>query len=349
MSFFREALKRILFGCLLLSINCFAEVNNNSSIVKKLNDISRATNSIIGVSAIYLETNQKVSYNGNVPFFMASTIKVPIAVAFLHRVDENQDSLDHVVRLSNNNSIPGSGSLYHSLNKGYVDISLGKLLRLMLTISDNSASDAILREVNGPVTVSRMLHAYGLDHIMVRRSLLHILVDENGANPDVLNQSHTSKYLEKIFGQVPIAKKLFAWKQFQNDPRDTTTPDDMVMLLVKLYNRELLSDDSTDLLLGIMERCQTGKTRIKKLLPSGTKVAHKTGSWAIYSRNILKHPGSKQLFRFASDVGIISLPRDQGHIVIAVYVKSRGVSDHVRSRAIALASRAVYDHLTRNG
>jgi beta-lactamase class A len=74
------------------------------------------------------------------------------------------------------------------------------------------------------------------------------------------------------------------------------------------------------------------------------KVAHKTGTWAISEQDYLRYPGSNKLFRFASDVGIITLPHNKGHIAIAVYVKSRSVSDYTRSRAIALASRAVYDH-----
>jgi beta-lactamase class A len=94
----------------------------------------------------------------------------------------------------------------------------------------------------------------------------------------------------------------------------------------------------------IMEKCRTGRSRIKGLLPPQVKVAHKTGTWAIHEQDYLRYPGSKQLFRFASDVGIITLPKNRGHIAIAVYVKSKSASDYPRSRAIALSSRAVYDH-----
>ena len=50
------------------------------------------------------------------------------------------------------------------------------------------------------------------------------------------------------------------------------------------------------------------------------------------------------MFRFASDVGIITLPNNKGHVAIAVYVKSKSASDYPRSRSIALTSRAIYDY-----
>jgi beta-lactamase class A len=100
--------------------------------------------------------------------------------------------------------------------------------------------------------------------------------------------------------------------------------------------------------MGIMEQCRTGRSRIKGLLPANVKVAHKTGTWAIDEPEYLRYPGSKELFRFASDVGIITLPNGKGHIAIAVYVKSKSASDYPRSRSIALASRAVYDYFMQH-
>jgi beta-lactamase class A len=121
----------------------------------------------------------------------------------------------------------------------------------------------------------------------------------------------------------------------------------MAKLLVKLYKKQVLSDSSTQLVLDIMTQCRTGRSRIRGLLPSHVKVAHKTGTWSIYEQDYLRYPGSKALYRFASDVGIITLPQNKGHIAIAIYVKSKSASDYPRSRAIALASRAIYDHFMK--
>ena len=331
------------FFCSLLSIHSFA-AKPSAYLTQKIHDIEKKSNTIIGMSAIYIEGNQTISYNGKQRFFMASTIKLPIALAFLHRVDEKKESLSRVVPLTSKNSVPGSGYLYHMFEKKQVNMSLEQILKYMMRNSDNSASDTILRAANGPENVTKRMSALGFNNILINRSILEILLDTNHVDHANLKTPRPVVAWQKAFNSVPIEQKASAWQRFQNDVRDTTTPDDMAKLLVKIYKKQALSESSTKLLMDIMEKCRTGRSRIKGLLPPQVKVAHKTGSWAIHEQNYLRYPGSKKLYRFASDVGIITLPKNKGHIAIAVYVKSKSASDYPRSRAIALSSRAVYDH-----
>ncbi|HWD98544.1 MAG TPA: serine hydrolase, partial [Bryobacteraceae bacterium] len=81
-------------------------------------------------------------------------------------------------------------------------------------------------------------------------------------------------------------------------------------------------------LLDIMERCQTGKSRIKGMLPEGTDVAHKTGS----------------LGGVVNDVGVITLPNGLGHVAIAVFVKGFTKKEEDAARTIAEISRTIYDY-----
>lgn len=331
------------FCCFVFSTNGLAS-NSDVDLAKKIAAIEKKSNTIMGITAIYIEQDKVVTHNSTQRFFMASTIKLPIALAFLHRVDEKKDSLTRVIRLDAKNSVPGSGSLYHLFEKKTINMSLQQILKYMLINSDNSASDTILQAANGPKSVAKRMGALGFKNISINRSILEILLDTNHVNHSFLKKSHPVFSLQKAFNSVPLEKKKLAWQRFENDMRDTTTPEDMAKLLVKVYKKEALSEASTDLLLNIMEGCRTGRSRIKGLLPAHVKVAHKTGTWAISEQKYLKYPGSQKLFRFASDVGIITLPNNKGHIAIAVYVKSQAASDYSRSRAIALASRAIYDH-----
>lgn len=332
-----------LLCCSIFSISCFA-APNEVELTKKISAIEKKTNAVLGMTAIYIEKNTVINHNSNQRFFMASTIKLPIALAFLQRVDEKKDSLNHVVKLDMNNSVPGSGTLYHAFEKKRINMSLQQILTYMLSNSDNSASDTILQRVNGPKYVKKRMDALGFKNILINRSILEMFLDSNHVDHRFLQQHRSVFSWKKIFNSIPLQQKVLAWQRFEKDKRDTTTPDDMAKLLVKLYKKEVLSDSSTHLLMNIMEKCRTGRSRIKGLLPGNVKVAHKTGTWAIGEQNYLKYPASKKLFRFASDVGIITLPNNKGHIAIAVYVKSQAASDYTRSRAIALASRAVYDH-----
>lgn len=333
----------LLFLCLGFSANCIAS-NSDADISKKIKAIEKKSNAVIGITAIYIEKNKIVTHNGKMPFFMASTAKLPIAVTFLHRIDEKKDSLNRMIKLDSHNSVPGSGSLYYLFEKKPLNMSLKQILNRMLIHSDNSASDTILREATGPSAVTQRMAALGCKNITVNRSILETFVDTNAVDHSLLKKPLPVFTWQKKFNSVPLAKKASAWQRFQNDKRDTTTSDDMAALLVKLQKRQALSKNSTDILMNIMHNCRTGRSRIRGLLPANIKVAHKTGTWAIYEPDYLRYPGSKKLYRFASDVGIITLPKNKGHIAIAVYVKSKSSNDYPRSRAIALTSRAVYDY-----
>jgi len=332
-----------LFFLILAPLGSFAG-GVNEDLNNKIRDIEKKNNVIIGLSAVHIEKNEVISHNSKIPFFMASTIKLPIAVAFLQRVDEKKDSLNRRVVLDTNNSVPGSGTLYHMFEKKRLTISLKQVLNYMMKNSDNSASDTILHEVQGPVYVTKRMLALGFKNIYVNRSILEMLLDTNHISHEYLKDRQPVFSLEKKFNSTPPAIKALAWERFENDIRDTTTPDEMAQLLVKIHNKEALSEESTSVLLDIMEKCRTGRSRIKGLLPANVKVAHKTGTWAIGEQNYLRYPGSKNLYRFASDVGIITLPQNRGHIALAVYVKSKDASDYRRARSIALVSRAIYDH-----
>lgn len=348
-SFSRRLNKKPLcmFCCLWLSVSCFA-ANGNDELAKKIHDIEKKSNTIMGVTAIHIEKGKIISHNSNKHFFMASTIKVPIAIAFLNRVDKNKDSLNRHITLNTNYSVPGSGHLYHLFEKKNLSMSTQQILKHMLINSDNSASDAILLAANGPESVTKRMYNLGLKNMSINRSILEMFMDTNHVDHSLLKEHRPVLSWKRIFNKVPLQQKVLAWKRFQKDSRDTTTPEDMAKLLVKLYKKQVLSEENTRLLIHIMEQCRTGRSRIKGLLPSHVKVAHKTGTWAIDEQNYLKYPGSKELFRFVSDVGIITLPHNKGHIAIAVYVKSKAASDQTRSRAIALTSRAIYDHFMKS-
>lgn len=336
--------KKWLFALLSAIISCSALAISETDLARKIHAIEKKNKTIIGITAIHIEQNSKVSHNSTQRFFMASTIKVPIALAFLHRVDKKQESLNRIIKMNTRNSVPGSGSLYHVFERKQTNMSLHQILKHMLINSDNSASDTILHTAKGPSYVTQFMNVLGFKNIVINRSIMEMFLDTNHVDHALLKQAKSVFSWQKIFNSVPLNQKVNSWQRFQKDNRDTTTPDEMAQLLVKLQQKKILSDSSTDLVLKIMEQCRTGRSRIKGLLPAHVKVAHKTGTWAIYEPDYLRYSASKQLFRFASDVGIITLPNNKGHVAIAVYVKSRSASDYPRSRSIALASKAVFDY-----
>jgi beta-lactamase class A len=114
---------------------------------------------------------------------------------------------------------------------------------------------------------------------------------------------------------------------FDDDPRDTTTPDSMVLLLAKIAQDQALSPGSTEVIMSAMKRDTTGLNRLRAMLPPEVVVADKTGT----------------IGGTVNDVGIIELPGSRGRVAIAVYVKKIG-SDQ-REKVIAQIARCVYDYM----
>jgi beta-lactamase class A len=162
------------------------------------------------------------------------------------------------------------------------------LMARMLIHSDNVATDILLKDIGGP----RALHSW---------------LQDNGV---------AGLHVDRTIAQLLSAKRDL-W-----DRRDSTTPTAMVDLLRRIYKAELIKPDSRNYLLDLMARCETGKNRMKALLPTGVTVEHKTGT----------------LTGLADDVGFITMP--DGHR-IAVAIFTRGGTD--RPRTIAEATRAIYD------
>ncbi|HEY4070940.1 MAG TPA: serine hydrolase, partial [Sphingomicrobium sp.] len=116
--------------------------------------------------------------------------------------------------------------------------------------------------------------------------------------------------------------------KFDDDPRDTSTPNAMAQLLERIYTGKALSPASTKLLGEIQERNTTGKARIRARLPNGTVVAEKTGTIG----------GS------VNNVGVITLPGNAGKLIVAVFIKKSSRPFEDRERVIADISRALYDY-----
>jgi len=162
------------------------------------------------------------------------------------------------------------------------------LMRRMLVHSDNRATDILLADLGGPSAVHDWLQANGIKGLRVDRNISELL-----------------------------RSKRDLW-----DRRDSSTPVAMVDLLKRLYKAELIKPQSRNYLLDLMAQCQTGRNRMKAMLPSGTPVEHKTGT----------------LDGLADDVGFITMP--DGHRV-AVAIFTRGGNN--RPQTIAQAARVIYD------
>lgn len=170
--------------------------------------------------------------------------------------------------------------------------SARSLIEAMMIRSDNHATDILMRDLGGPKTLHNWLTQQGVTGIRIDRNIAQLL-----RSPRDL------------------------W-----DVRDSSTPKAMVELLSKIDSGKLLRPESRSYLLNVMARCQTGKNRMRALLPRWARVEHKTGT----------------LNGYTSDVGFITL-HDGRRIAVAFF--ARGGNN--RPATIAWAARAIYDSFSR--
>jgi beta-lactamase class A len=310
----------------ILAIRLSGAGSDTDRLEREVVRLAKITDGVVGLSALHIESNRRLTLHGEDRFPMASSFKVPIAVQLLARVDHGEVRLDQMVNIEPHDLHPGSGTLTSLFSKPGVSLSVRNLLELMLLISDNSATDIVLRLAGGPEAVTAKMRNLGIAGIDVNRPTVNLIADCVGATLPPENE-WVPEVFDRLFDAVPAEQVKQARDRFNQDPRDTAQPTAMGTLLEKIYQKRLHKPATADLLLDILYRCRTGEARIKGILPPGTEVAHKTGT----------------IGGTVNDVGIINLPDDAGHVVLALFVK-QGTKSEASERAIAQISRAIYDY-----
>jgi beta-lactamase class A len=302
----------------------------SDSLVTDLERIARRVGNDIGIAAIHIESGARVSVNGTRRFPMASVSKVPMAIEFLHRVDDGEVSLEERLRLPITDFRPGNSPLASWSGGRPVTVTVDSLFRLMIEVSDNTATDVILRLSGGPAGVTGRLRALGIQEMDVDRSEARTFADLVGI-PDSVPESELYRYSHfRLRDALPDSVRQRARLEYGTDTRDTATPEATAELLAELWSGAGLTAISRNRLLVAMLESRSGPRRIRGLLPRDTPVAHKTGTMA----------GA------VNDVGIITLPDGRGHVALAVYVNTMHRTTYRRERTIAQAARAVYDYFS---
>lgn len=233
---------------------------------------------------------------------MQSVFKLPLALTILHQVEQGKFSLDQPIRfLPEDRILPKP---YSPLQDKYpdagVDIPLRTLLQMTVSLSDNTAADILLRLAGGTKIVSDYIASLGITGFRL----------QDGER--ALHHDKTLQY------------------------RNWFEPRGAVQLLRRIADHSPLTAEHTELLLSWM-RPSTPTGRLDGDLPSGTIVAHKSGTSDV--DNGVAHA--------TNDIGLIALP-DGRQLAIAVFVTDSTADEATRKKVIAGIGRATYEAAVRN-
>lgn len=276
----------------------------------------------VGVYALHFESGREIGVNADRRYPTASTVKVPILFALYRRAASGELDLSQRVTIAEHHRTAGSGVL-QDLNLGLAP-TLHDLATLMITVSDNQATDMLYQTLGGPF-IQQVASEVGMIETRVARTVRALLYDMVGMDED--NPDHTYAMNRELLRTGPPNKD--GWALGIGDDNDVSSPRDMVTLLTRIHQREDPSRAACDAMIDILKR-QKYNTILPLLLPAETEVAHKTGS----------------LHGVRNDVGIVYAPQESGG-PYAVALMSRNMEDPIAgARTLADISRTVWDAFT---
>jgi beta-lactamase class A len=223
----------------------------------------------------------------------ASTMKIPVMIELFHQVHQGKLKLDDPLPIKNEFRSIVDGSIYAldpaddsetSLYKALGQTrTLSELCDLMITISSNLATNLVIEKL-GAENIRATVHSLGADGMRVLRG-----VEDNQAYERGLN--------------------------------NTTTARGLLLLLEAIATGKAVDRDASRQMIEILER-QTFHEGIPAGLPSGMRVAHKTG----------------EITKIHHDAALVYAPRP-----FALVILVRGIADAKQSAAlIADITRELY-------
>jgi beta-lactamase class A len=288
----------------------------------------RARPAVLGVALMNLESGEFWTFNGDLPFPMASVFEAPLAAAALAEVDAGRLRLDEKIHITDVNLSPPPSGIADAW-PGRADYTVRELLVAALAGSDNTAADVLMKRIGGPGAVTGWLRLKNIEQVRVDRY-------EREIQPDLAGMASFraawkgEPAFARAMATVPPDGRRTATEAYLRDVRDTATPRSFLHFLMGLDDRTLLSKPSTALLLQIMTSPAAGESRLKAGLPAGVSFAHKTST----ARTDLG------LTPATNEVGILTFP-DKRRYAVAVFLAGSTLGEAGRDAVIADVGRAV--------
>ena len=122
-----------------------------------------------GVFIVDPDTNAYLDWNSQAAFASASTIKLPILVAFFQDVDKGKIRLDELLTMKQEMIAAGSGDFqYKQPGTQYTALEVATK---MITISDNTATNMLITRLGGAEVLNQRFQSWGLTATAIRNRL----------------------------------------------------------------------------------------------------------------------------------------------------------------------------------
>lgn len=226
------------FVC-LLSFVCVQAQKNDPVLEKKLQALITGFRGDIGIYVHNLKNHRQVAIQADSIFPTASMVKIPILTGIMHKIEDSQ--LTYHQPLIYKDSLLYEGEDILGSFKNNEKIELSKVLMLMLTTSDNTASLWLQTLAGTGTRINELMDSLGLPNTRV-----------NSRTPGRADQ-----------------RNKWGWGQ--------TTPREMGQLLEKIINHEVISYAASEKMLRLMSRNYWDEEAISRI-PADVFIASKSGA-----------------------------------------------------------------------
>jgi len=177
-------------------------------IFKKIENKYRKTEGHIGFYYLSLVDGESFGINENDQFLAASVIKFPIYCAICKLVSEGKLDFKEEIKVTQKDKLPSCGALNSITGEFSIDIE--SLCNLMITISDNSATNLLIKRI-GLKNLNKEFESFGLISTHLERKLFDSKAASKGLENKIclkeLGQLLKSIY-EKTFINVKYSEYI---------------------------------------------------------------------------------------------------------------------------------------------
>lgn len=219
-----------------------AAQNDMAGLRRTLEGIIQPYEGTVGISIQDLATGETLSIRGDEKFPSASLIKVSVLVALLDEVRRGTLRLDDPLTMIARDRVGGSGVLQHL--HGGLQLTVEDAARLMIVISDNTATNLLLDKVPMRAVWAKM-DSLGLPATRI----------------------HSKTFLRSTSVAMDSSVRYGL---------GVTTPDETVRLFALLHRGRAVSPALDSLALSILRQNEDWN-KLVRWLPDGASAAHKTG------------------------------------------------------------------------
>jgi beta-lactamase class A len=203
-----------------------------------IGEVDHHLDGVLGVAILDLSTGQKYLLHEDEVLPTASSIKIAILAELYRQAQQGKLNLRDLYTLQRSDIVGGSG-IAEALTLGVTRLTIRDVAALMISVSDNSATNIIIDRV-GMENVNALLDSLGLTHTRLRRKMMDLKAAgegrENIATPremmmlledlyrgKVLNKQYT----EDFFDLLSIHKESYIPRELPEDLRVANKPGEL--------------------------------------------------------------------------------------------------------------------------